>query len=151
MASRTISLPAELADYLRTVAVREPDILSRLRAETEGVKGAMMQITPEQGALMALLVQLIGARRTLEIGVYTGYSSLAVALALPEDGRITACDVNEEWTSIARRYWDEAGIAHKIDLNLAPAVATLERLVAEGQNGAYDFAFIDADKENYDT
>ena len=151
MASRTISLTDELADYLRTVAVREPDILRRLRAETEGVKGAMMQITPEQGALMALLVQLIGARRTLEIGVYTGYSSLAVALALPEDGRITACDVNEEWTSIARRYWDEAGIAHKIDLNLAPAVATLERLVAEGQNGAYDFAFIDADKENYDT
>ncbi len=151
MASRTISLTAELTDYLRTVAVREPDILRRLRAETEGVKGAMMQITPEQGALMALLVQLIGARRTLEIGVYTGYSSLAVALALPEDGRITACDINEEWTSIARRYWDEAGIAHKIDLNLAPAVATLERLVAEGQNGAYDFAFIDADKENYDT
>lgn len=151
MASRTISLTDELADYLRTVAVREPDILRRLRAETEGVKGAMMQITPEQGALMALLVQLIGARRTLEIGVYTGYSSLAVALALPEDGRITACDVNEEWTSIARRYWDEAGIAHKIDLNLAPAVETLERLVAEGQHGAYDFAFIDADKENYDT
>ena len=151
MASRTIPLTEDLGDYLRHVAVRESDILERLRAETEGVRGSQMQITSEQGALMALLVQLIGARRTLEVGVYTGYSSLAVALALPDDGRITACDVSEEWTSIGRRYWDEAGVAHKIDLHLAPAVETLERLVAEGQQGAYDFAFIDADKENYDT
>ena len=151
MSSRTIPLTEDLGDYLRHVAVREPDILTRLRAETEGVRGSQMQITPEQGALMALLVQLIGARRTLEVGVYTGYSSLAVALALPKDGRITACDVSEEWTSIGRRYWDEAGVAEKIDLHLAPAVETLAQLVGQGLQGTYDFAFIDADKENYDT
>ena len=109
-----------------------------------------MQICPEQGALMGLLMGLIGARRTLEVGVYTGYSSLAVALALPEDGTITACDVNEAWTEVARRYWDEAGVAGKIDLRLAPALTTLDALLAEGRADSYDFAFIDADKANYD-
>jgi caffeoyl-CoA O-methyltransferase len=109
-----------------------------------------MQIAPEQGQFMQLLVELIGAKKTLEVGVFTGYSSLAVALALPPDGKVIACDISEQFTSIAREYWKEAGVANKIELNLAPAVKTLERLVAEGQQGTFDFAFIDADKANYD-
>jgi caffeoyl-CoA O-methyltransferase len=109
-----------------------------------------MQISPEQGQLMALLVELIGARRTLEVGVFTGYSSTVVALALPADGRIVACDVSEEWTGIARRYWKEAGVEQKIELRLQPAVQTLDALLAQGQAGSFDFAFIDADKTSYD-
>jgi caffeoyl-CoA O-methyltransferase len=108
-----------------------------------------MQISPDQGQFMALLIHLLGARRTLEIGVFTGYSSLAVALALPEDGRIIACDVHEEWTSVARRYWREAGVEKKIDLRLRPALETLDALIAGGEGGRFDFAFIDADKQNY--
>jgi caffeoyl-CoA O-methyltransferase len=150
MSSRTLNLPEALSDYVRDVAAREPAILAKLRAETEAVPYSMMQITPEQGALMRLLIELTGARRTLEVGVYTGYSSLAVALALPPDGRILACDVNEEWTGIARRYWREAGVEGKIDLRLGPAVATLDRLLAVGEAGRFDFAFIDADKPNYE-
>ncbi len=111
---------------------------------------AIMQISPEQGALMAMIVTLTGARRVLELGVFTGYSSLAMALAMPDDGRITACDRDEEWTGIARRYWQDAGVAHKIDLRLGPALDTLEALLAEGRAETYDFAFIDADKGNYD-
>ncbi len=110
---------------------------------------AMMQISPEQGQFLALLVRALQARRCLEVGTFTGYSTLVVALALPEDGRVTACDVSEEWTSIARRYWQEAGVADKIDLHLAPALETLDRLIAQGEGGLYDFAFIDADKTNY--
>ena len=109
-----------------------------------------MQVGPEQGQFMALLVELLGARNALEVGTFTGYSALAVALALPEDGRLVACDVSEEWTAIGRRYWEEAGVAHKIDLRLAPAVETLDALLAEGCGGTFDFAFIDADKEGYD-
>ncbi len=150
MSSRTLNLPEALSDYVRDVAAREPAILAKLRAETQSVQYSMMQITPEQGALMRLLIELTGARRTLEVGVYTGYSSLAVALALPPDGRIVACDVNEEWTGIARRYWREAGVEAKIDLRLGPAVATLDRLLAAGEAGRFDFAFIDADKPNYE-
>jgi len=108
-----------------------------------------MQIAPEQGQLMALLVRLAGARRCLEVGVFTGYSTLCVAAALPPDGRIMACDVNEAWTAIARRYWREAGVAERIELHLAPALETLDRLLAERQAGTFDFAFIDADKPNY--
>src|SRR5437660_6229449 len=108
-----------------------------------------MQISPEQCQFMALLLHLIDARRTIEVGVFTGYSSLSVALALPDDGKVIACDVSEEWTSIARRYWREAGVANKIDLRLRPALETLDRLLADGRAGAFDFAFIDADKENY--
>ncbi|MFO0545804.1 MAG: O-methyltransferase, partial [Pseudanabaena sp.] len=104
----------------------------------------------EQGQLMALLIQLIGAKKTLEVGVFTGYSSLSVALALPEDGKVIACDVSEEYTSIARRYWEKAEVTHKIDLHIAPAIQTLDRLLTEGQANTFDFAFIDADKENYD-
>ncbi|MGH6718172.1 MAG: class I SAM-dependent methyltransferase [Alphaproteobacteria bacterium] len=147
--NRTIGLAAPLYDYLLKVGSREPPLLARLRAETAGLEWARMQIGPDQGQFMRLLVELIGARATLEVGVFTGYSSLAVALGLPADGRIVACDVSEEWTAIARRYWAEAGVAHKIDLRLAPAIATLDALIAEGRAGAFDFAFIDADKENY--
>jgi predicted O-methyltransferase YrrM len=109
----------------------------------------MMQISPDQGQFMALLIHLLDARRTLEIGVFTGYSSLSVALALPEDGHVIACDINEEWTSIARRYWREAGVEKKIDLRLRPALETLDDLIAAGEGGRFDFAFIDADKGNY--
>ena len=111
---------------------------------------SQMQIAPEQGQFMALLVQLIGAKKTLEIGVFTGYSSLAVALALPPDGKIVACDVSAEYTTIAQRYWKLAGVADKIDLRIAPALETLDQLLAEGQADTFDFAFIDADKSNYE-
>jgi predicted O-methyltransferase YrrM len=137
-----------LYNYLLEFSLREPEILTRLRKETAPYPNAMMQISPEQGQFMQLLVRLIGARSTLELGVFTGYSSLSVALALPEDGSMVACDVNEHYTSVARRYWREAGVEHKIDLRLDFAIKTLDRLIAEGRAGAFDFAFIDADKEN---
>jgi len=145
---RSINLTDEVYDYLVDASIREPDVLRRLREETAPMEEARMQIGPEQGQLMALLVQLIDARRILEIGTFTGYSALVVALALPEDGRIVTCDVSEEWTAVARRYWVEAGVAHKIDLRLAPAVETLDALLSEGRRGTFDFAFVDADKKN---
>ncbi|HTS51108.1 MAG TPA: class I SAM-dependent methyltransferase [Bryobacteraceae bacterium] len=145
-----IPVSAELADYIRRVSLREPEVLRRLREETASHPRVSMQISPEQGQFMALLIHLLGARRTLEIGVFTGYSSLSVALALPEDGRIIACDVSEEYTSVARRYWREAGVERKIDLRLRPALETLNDLIALGQAASFDFAFIDADKENYE-
>ena len=147
---KTISMDDRLYDYLVSVGVREPEVLRRLREETSRLPQAGMQISPDQGAFMALLVELLGARRCLEVGVFTGYSSLAVGLALPSGGQVTACDVSEEWTSIARRYWEEAGIADRIDLRLAPGLETLEGLIADGRESTYDFAFIDADKRNYD-
>tara|TARA_B100000686_G_C16787950_1_gene976526 strand:- start:454 stop:1119 length:666 start_codon:yes stop_codon:yes gene_type:complete len=151
MSNTALGLSYELADYLRSVAVREPDVLVRLREETQkSVRAAIMQITPEQGAFMRMLVGMLGARRVLEIGVYTGYSSISMALGLPEDGLITACDTSEEWTEIARRYWREAGVEDRIDLHLRPALETLDELLAGGAGGTYDFAFIDADKTNYD-
>ena len=150
MANRTIGLSDELADYVVEVGTREPDVLARLREETARLPQHDMQIAPEEGAFLALLVELVGARRCIEIGTFTGYSSTAVALALPEDGRIVCCDVSEEWTSLARRYWDEAGVAGKIDLRVAPAAQTLDRLLADGEQAAYDFAFVDADKSGYD-
>jgi predicted O-methyltransferase YrrM len=146
---KTSNIADDLYDYLLETGVREPDILARLREETAKLPESMMQISPDQGAFMALLVKLIGARRILEIGVFTGYSSLAMAIALPEDGTITALDVSKEWTSIARRYWAEAGVEHKIDLLLAPATESLGRLIEAGQSERFDFAFIDADKTNY--
>jgi len=124
--------------------------MQRLREETASMEQANMQIGPEQGQFMALLVELIGARSVLEVGTFTGYSALAMAVALPENGALVACDVSEEWTAIGRRYWEEAGVAHKIDLRLAPALETLDALLAEGRAGTFDFAFIDADKEGYD-
>lgn len=149
MTNRSISLTDSLYQYLLSSSLREPDLLRELRAETAADPQARMQIAPEQGQFMALLVRLIGARRCLEVGVFTGYSSLAVALALPDNGRIVACDVSERWTSVARRYWAAAGVEHRIDLRLAPALETLEALLVAGEAGRFDFAFLDADKENY--
>ena len=149
MLKKTLGLDDQLYDYLLSTSLREPEILRQLRHETAHHPRAGMQIAPEQGQFMALLIQLIGARKTLEVGVFTGYSSLCVALALPPDGKIVACDVSEEYTAIARRYWQKAGVADKIDLRLAPAIETLDQLLATGQAGTFDFAFIDADKENY--
>lgn len=149
MTNKTLSMNDALYEYLLSVSLRETEVMRRLRAETATDTMARMQSAPEQGQFMALLVQLIGARRCLEVGVYTGYSALWVAQALPPDGRIVACDTSEEWTSIARRYWAEAGVAGRIDLRLAPALATLQGLIDAGQAGSFDFAFIDADKENY--
>jgi predicted O-methyltransferase YrrM len=150
MADLTIGISDELAAYVREVGSREPDILGRLRAETADLPQHRMQIAPEEGAFLALLVELIGARRCIEIGTFTGYSSLAVALALPDDGSLVCCDISEEWTSMARRYWEEAGVAGKIDLRIAPATETLDQLLADGRQGTYDFAFVDADKSGYD-
>lgn len=135
--------------YFLDISVREPDVMRRLREETQQMTQARMQIAPEQGQFMGLLMELIGARRTIEIGTFTGYSALATALALPEDGRVIACDVSEEWTGIGRRYWEEAGVASKIDLRIAPANDTLDALIAEGRAGEFDFVFIDADKAGY--
>jgi caffeoyl-CoA O-methyltransferase len=149
MSRRSITLDDSLYDYLLSVSLREPDLLRKLREETAMDPASRMQISPEQGQFMALLARLMGARRCLEIGVFTGYSSLALALALPEDGRIVACDVSERWTAVARRYWAAAGVSHRIELRLATALETLERLLVSGAAGTFDFVFIDADKENY--
>ncbi len=149
--AKTSNIPKNLYEYLLETGVREPEILKRLRKETAALPEAMMQISPDQGAFMALLVKLIGARKILEVGVFTGYSSLAMAIALPEDGAITALDVSDSWTRIARRYWAEAGVEHKIDLRLAPAADSLKMLVEDGLADTYDFAFIDADKVSYPT
>jgi predicted O-methyltransferase YrrM len=147
---KTLPLTDVLYQYVLDVSLRESEVARDLRAETARLPNAEMQSAPEQGQFMGLLVRLLGARRALEIGVFTGYSALAVADALPPDGRLVACDVSEEFTAIARRYWDRAGVAGKIDLRLAPAVETLDALLAEGQAGRFDFGFIDADKERYD-
>jgi caffeoyl-CoA O-methyltransferase len=149
MSRRTLTLDDPLYAYLLSVSLREPDVLRRLREETAGHPQAAMQIAPEQGQFMGLLARLISARKCLEIGVFTGYSALAVALALPFDGRLVACDVSEEFTAIARRYWQEAGVDPIIRLHLAPAIETLDGLLADGEGGTFDFAFIDADKVNY--
>ncbi len=150
MANKSITLTDDLYRYMTSVSLREPDLLRQLRAETSIDPMAGMQIAPEQGQFMALLVRLMGAAKALEVGVFTGYSALCVALALPAHGKLTACDISEAWTSIAKRYWERAGVAHKIDLRLAPAIDTLDALLAAGHAGSYDFAFIDADKGNYD-
>jgi predicted O-methyltransferase YrrM len=147
---QTLTLDDRLYHYLLDVSLREPEILRRLREETARHPKAEMQIAPEQGQFMALLVRLLGARRLLEVGVFTGYSSLAMALALPPDGRLIACDVSEEFTAVARRYWAEAGVADRIELRIAPAVETLDALLAAGEAGRFDLAFIDADKPSYD-
>ncbi|HLO86886.1 MAG TPA: class I SAM-dependent methyltransferase [Nostocaceae cyanobacterium] len=150
MGKKTVGLEDNLYEYLLSVSLREPEILQQLRQETDQHRLSQMQISPDQGQFMALLVKLLKAKRTLEVGVFTGYSSLVVALALPADGKIVACDVSEEFTSIARRYWQQAGVADKIDLRIAPAVETLDSLLAAGEAETFDFAFIDADKGNYD-
>jgi caffeoyl-CoA O-methyltransferase len=150
MSNTTIGISDELAAYIVKVGTREPEVLARLRDETAEIPQHGMQIAPEEGAFLAMLVELTGARRCIEVGTFTGYSSTAVALALPEDGLLVCCDVSEEWTAVARRYWDRAGVAEKIDLRIAPAADTLDQLLADGEQAAYDFAFVDADKTGYD-
>jgi predicted O-methyltransferase YrrM len=149
LSRRTLDLDDTLWAYLTGPVSREPAILRALREETGRMAEAGMQVSPEQGQLLALLVRLTGARKALEVGVFTGYSSLAVALALPEEGRLVALDVSESYTAIARRYWAQAGVSDRVDLHLAPALETLAAMRARGEDGTFDFAFVDADKGNY--
>jgi predicted O-methyltransferase YrrM len=150
MTGTTVGLSEALQRYLLEATLQEPDVLRRLREETQRMPQSNLQIAPEQGQLLFLLVTLIGARRAIEIGVFTGYSSICAALALPEHGELVACDVSEPWTDIARAYWREAGVEHKVDLRLAPAGQTLAALSAAGRDGSFDFVFIDAEKSRYD-
>jgi caffeoyl-CoA O-methyltransferase len=150
MANKTMGLSDDIAAYVVEVGAREPEVLVRLREETASLPRHGMQVAPEEGAFLAFLAELVGARRCIEVGTFTGYSSTAVALALPEDGSLLCCDVSEEWTAVARKYWAEAGVAGKIDLRLGPAVETLDALLETGGGSTYDFAFVDADKAGYD-
>lgn len=150
MSNKTLTMTDALYTYILSVSLREPKVLRRLRDETAGHEMAHMQIAPEQGQFMAFLVELLGAAKTMEIGVYTGYSVLWVALSLPPHGRVVACDVNADWTQVGRPYWREAGVDHKIDLRIAPALQTLDEVLASGEAETFDFIFIDADKENYE-
>ncbi|HEX4937149.1 MAG TPA: class I SAM-dependent methyltransferase [Candidatus Kapabacteria bacterium] len=145
----TLDLQA-LYPYLLAHSIREDSLLQRLQAETARDPLARMQIAPEQGQFMELIARLIGARRMIEIGTFTGYSSLCLARALPDDGLLLCCDIDAHWTGIARRYWQEAGLSHRIQLRLAPALDTLDELLRESQHNRFDLVFIDADKENYD-
>ncbi len=149
MSNRTITLNDNLYEYMNSVSLREPDVLRRLREETAALPMHIMQISPEQGQFMGLLVELIGARKCLEIGTFTGYSALSVACRLPDDGVLVACDISEDFTDRAKPFWEEAGVAGKIDLRIGPALDTLDGLIADGETGTFDFAFIDADKVNY--
>jgi predicted O-methyltransferase YrrM len=148
--SRYASFDEPTYKYLLNTGVREPEVARRLREETQQRANAQMQIAPDQGQFMHLLARLLGARKTLEVGVFTGYSALWVALALPDNGRLIACDVSEEYTSVGKRYWKDAGVDQKIDLRLGPAVDTLKELIRTEGAGTFDFAFIDADKTNYE-
>lgn len=150
MSPRTMGMTDELYDYMLRVSLREDDVMRRLRAETQKRDDGMMQIAPEQGQFLALMAELIGARRCIEVGTFTGYSALAVARVLPEDGKLICCDIDEDYTSIGRRYWEEAGVAGKIDLRIGPAKDSLQALIDDGQLGVFDFMFIDADKDGYD-
>ncbi len=149
MTSKSIGLPDDVYDYVLAHGVREPGILARLREETAAHPMAQMQIEPLQGAIFRLLVELLDARSYVEVGTFTGYSSLAVALAMPADGRLVCCDVSEEYTSVARRYWAEAGVADRVDLRIGPGIESLDALLAEGRGDTFDLAFIDADKKSY--
>jgi caffeoyl-CoA O-methyltransferase len=151
MSAQTLGLSETLSAYLRRDGVREDADLAALREETQPMPMARMQISPEQGALMRLLIKLLGARNTLEVGVFTGYSAMVVAKAMGPGGRVVALDISKEWTDIARRHWEKAGIAERIDLRLAPAADSLKALIDQGRSGDFDFAFIDADKTGYDT
>ncbi|MEM9264432.1 MAG: class I SAM-dependent methyltransferase [Cyanobacteria bacterium P01_F01_bin.13] len=150
MSTKVLNLTDNLYRYLLTFGVRDSEILQQLREENAQHPRAAMQIAPEQGQFMGLLVQLLGVKKALEVGVFTGYSSLIVAMALPDDGQLIACDISDEYTAMARKYWKKAGVAHKVDLRIAPAIDTLDQLIAEGHSNSFDFAFIDADKSNYD-
>ena len=149
MSDSTINLTSKVYSYLKNNSLREPEILKKLRDETHKTFQERMQISPEQGQFMRLLIEILSAKKTLDIGTFTGYSALAVALSLPEDGKIIACDTNAEWTNMAQQFWKEAEVLHKIDLKLGPALKTLDTLLADGEKNTFDFAFIDADKQNY--
>jgi len=149
MSNKTLNLTDELYQYLLKVSLHESELMAELRKETAKLSMSEMQVAPEQGQFMALLAKLLGAKKVIEVGTFTGYSTLAIAQALPADGKVIACDVSEEWTSMARRYWEQAGIVDKIDLRLAPALDTLDGLLQEGRAGDFDMVFIDADKVNY--
>ena len=149
MSTGVLNLTTDLRDYIWEKGMNEHPVLKELREETAELPESMMQICPEQGALMANIIRIMSAKRTIEIGTFTGYSTLVVALALPEDGEIVACDISKEWTSVGKKKWEQARVRDKIDLRIAPALETLEDLLAEGQEGTFDFAFIDADKTNY--
>lgn len=150
MSNKTLAIDDHLREYILRVSLREPAVLRRLREATAAMPEHNMQIAPEQGQFMAMLVRLMGARRCLEVGTFTGYSSLAIALVLPDESRVVTCDVSEEYTGIARRYWDEAGVADRVELRLGPAVETLDALLDDTAAPPFDFAFIDADKTGYD-
>jgi O-methyltransferase len=143
-------LPADVEAYVANQITTESALQRRLRKETAALPMGLMQISADQGALLALLVRIIGAKSAIEIGTFTGYSALAVASALPTDGKLVCCDINDDWTRIGRRYWEEAGVSSRIDLRLGPALETLDTLLRDAGANAYDFAFIDADKPNYD-
>ena len=149
MGRETLQLSDAISQYLQDHSLRESDVLRRLRDETATLKEARMQLSPEQGQLLTFLVELTCASKAIEVGTFTVYSALCVASALPIDGKLVACDVSEQWTAIGRRYWQEAGVENKIDLRIAPAIETLKDLVVSGETGSFDFALIDADKENY--
>ena len=150
MSNRTLAISESIYQYLCDHSLREDPILKELRDHTYDMEERAMQIAPEQGQFMQMLIKLIGAKNTIEVGVFTGYSSLAIALALPEDGRIVACDVNPQYTSVAEKFWVSAGVREKIDLRIGPARDTLSELISDGLTGTFDFSFIDADKVNYD-
>lgn len=149
MGKQTLNLTDSLYDYLISASVRETPIQQALREATDKMEWGIMQISPDQGQFMALLIKMINAERIIEVGTFTGYSALCMALALPTHGHIIACDINKTWTAMARDYWQQAGVANKIELRLAPASETLSMLVEDGQSANFDFAFIDADKQNY--
>lgn len=151
MSDYTLNLTPNVYHYLQDISLREPAVLEQLRKETHNLSNAMMQISPEQGQLMSLLVELINAKKTIDIGTFTGYSALVVALSLPPDGIVITCDVDPNYTAIAQDFWKRANVDHKIHLHLAPAVETLNNLLEKGEENTFDFIFIDADKNNYPT
>ena len=150
MEKSDIQIPKGLYEYMLSVSLREHDALRELREVTAKDSSAIMQIPPEQGQFMALLVKILGAKKTLEIGTYTGYSALSVALALPDSSTTITCDINSEWANLGKKYWKQAGVENKIDLRIGPALDTLDGLINDGQEDTFDFSFIDADKINYD-
>ncbi len=149
MSNRTLSIDDRIYDYLCDVSINEPELLRQLREETAQIEYSVMQISPEQGQFMSLLIKLMGAKRAIEIGTYTGYSSISVASAMPEDGKLICCDISPQWTDIAEKYWALAGLENKIDLYIRPAEQTLQMLLDDGAEKTFDFIFIDADKQNY--
>jgi caffeoyl-CoA O-methyltransferase len=150
MSDITLNLSSAVYEYLQINSLRESDVLKKLRADTHKMSAGRMQISPEQGQFMRLLVEILNAKKTLDIGTFTGYSAISVALSLPDDGKVIACDTNIEWTNMARKYWKLAGVENKIDLRIAPALQTLDALLKQGEGNSFDFSFIDADKQNYD-